>query len=288
MKYKFFLFLIIFNYLSYSSPMAYIYHGPETANDKRYEFEWTLLKEALEITRSSYGNYVLKPSKYQMNGLRRDLELEKDSGILTVILGIGTEEREKNLLPVRIPLDKGLLGYRIFIINKANQSNFLQINTLKDLQKYKVGQQLGWGDIEVWKANGFKVETVNNYEGLFNVLLSGRYDIFPRGILEAENEINSRKAKMPDLAIEKKLMVYYPWPRYFFFSKSNEGRKLAERVEKGLMKLIETGKYEKIFQQYNGDIIKKISLEKRKIIELKNPLLSDKTPLDNKKLWYKF
>ena len=153
------------------------------------------------------------------------LDNKKDSGILTVILGIGTEEREKNLLPVRIPLDKGLLGYRIFIINKANQSNFLQINTLKDLQKYKVGQQLGWGDIEVWKANGFKVETVNNYEGLFNVLLSGRYDIFPRGILEAENEINSRKAKMPDLAIEKKLMVYYPWPRYFFYRDWETDRK---------------------------------------------------------------
>ena len=42
---------------------------------------------------------------------------------------------EEELEPIRIPLFKGLLGCRIFIINKKNQHKFDQIKTFEDLKK---------------------------------------------------------------------------------------------------------------------------------------------------------
>jgi hypothetical protein len=44
-------------------------------------------------------------------------------------------ELESKVLPIRIPLFKGLLGYRILIINKHNQAKFDNVETLDDLRQ---------------------------------------------------------------------------------------------------------------------------------------------------------
>lgn len=280
------LFLLFISITAFGKPMTYIYPGPESQNDKRYDYEWELLRNALEITKDSYGSYVMKTANIVMNGNRRDYELNKDSGIVTIILGIGTKEREKILMPVRIPLDKGLLGYRVFLINKRNKSKFDKITKLEMLRKFKVGQGLGWGDIKVWESNGFKVERGSDYEGLFNMLRLERFDFFPRGILEITEEYENRKNTIAELAIEETILIYYPWPRYFFCSNSSEGKKLAERVKVGLIKMMENGDYDRIFKKHFENKIKKLNLKKRKFFKLDNPLLTSETPLDNRKLWY--
>ncbi|OHD17068.1 MAG: hypothetical protein A2086_06195 [Spirochaetes bacterium GWD1_27_9] len=278
--------LVLFSTIGHAKTMNYIYHGPETPNDTRFIYEWELLKMALEITKDSYGGYVMKPSEKIMNGPRRDAELMKDSGVVTIVLGIGTEERENLLTPVRIPLDKGLLGYRVFLINKKDKNKFSQIKSLDDLKKLTLGQGLGWGDIKVWEANGFKVMVGTNYDGLFNMIQTSRFDFFPRGILEIVDEYETRKEFIPEMEIEESILVYYPWPRYFFCANSPEGKMLAERVEVGLLKMIDNGEYNKIFEKHYGYISKKLNLKNRNLFKITNPLLSSKTPLKNSKLWY--
>lgn len=54
-------------------------------------------------------------------------------------------ELDKKLLAVRIPLLKGLLGHRIFIIRDGDQPLFDPINTLGDLKKLKAGMGRFWG-----------------------------------------------------------------------------------------------------------------------------------------------
>lgn len=286
MKMVIFLFLCI-NIIA--SPMVYIYPKSETTVDTRYAYEWKLLEKALEVSKEKYGDYVLKPSIELMNGIRKDSELMKSDGLITVTLGIGTIEREQKLFPVRIPLDKGLLGYRVFLIRREDQKYFSNIKTINEIKKFSIGQQFTWNDIYVWKENGFNVIEGTSYDGLFLMLNEGRFDLFPRGILEVDSELGVIKKKVyGDIIIENSLMIYYPWPRYFFFSNNSKGKKLAERVEYGLNILINNGSFDKLFYGYNGPIIDKIAKQNRKIIILKNSLLSDKTPLNNSKLWYKF
>src|SRR5437762_1303845 len=43
--------------------MEYIYNAPESENDTRYEYQWEILKTALEKTREKYGPYTMKKAK---------------------------------------------------------------------------------------------------------------------------------------------------------------------------------------------------------------------------------
>lgn len=146
---------------------------------------------------------------------------------------------------------------------------------------------MGWQDVKVWRANGFKVVEGNNYNGLFDMTVKRRFDFFSRGIVEIINEYEQRKDQMPDLHIEETISVFYPWPFYFYFTKSEQGKKLAARVEEGLLSLFEDKEaFDPIFLKYNGEALKRHNLKSRKIFRIENPLLSPETPLDDKRLWY--
>ena len=78
-----------------------------------------------------------------------------------------------------------------------------------------------------------------DYEGLFKMLMSNRFDAFPRGVNEIFKELEVRKEEIPDLAVEESICLYYPLPRFFYTAKGNT--LLAERVTKGLEKMIDSG-----------------------------------------------
>lgn len=268
----------------YADEMVYIHHGPESKDDVRYNYHWEVLETALERTQENYGPYTIVTSA-QMSEKRQLRALANEK--LTIMIRAANIDYEKKFVPVRIPLDKGLLGYRVFLINKSDQAKFSSIQTIGELKKMSVGQGLGWSDVGVWKANGFDVVEGNTYEGLFNMTIKRRFDFFSRGIVEIIDEYESRKDKMPDLHIEESITVYYPWPLYFYFPKTDNGKKLAKRVEEGLLSLFDDTKaFDPIFSKYHGEALKRHNLKNRKIFRLKNPFLSPETPFNNKKLWY--
>lgn len=149
---------------------------------------------------------------------------------------------------VRIPLRKGILGYRIALIARDRQAEIDKIRNLGDLRKVSIGQGIGWGDVAIYEANGIKVHTAG-YENLFKMVAANRIDLFPRGISEIFPEYAARDDVIPDLAVEKNLLIYYPWPYYFFFNKSNNA--LAKRVETGLGKMMKDGSFDALFLKYN-------------------------------------
>ncbi|MEM9630293.1 MAG: hypothetical protein AAGA50_03135, partial [Pseudomonadota bacterium] len=46
---------------------------------------------------------------------------------------------EDKLLPIRIPIRKGLQGYRLFLINKQDQAALAEVDTLEKLQAFPTG-----------------------------------------------------------------------------------------------------------------------------------------------------
>jgi hypothetical protein len=83
---SFFLFLAF----SYSSgrAMEYIYHAPESENDKRYNYHWEILKTALEKTKDKYATYTLKPSPLVMTEDRQFKEMKAISDLINVIIAV--------------------------------------------------------------------------------------------------------------------------------------------------------------------------------------------------------
>ena len=50
------------------------------------------------------------------------------------------------------------------------------------------------------------------------------------------------------MVIEKRFMLYYPMPRYFFVPRTVDGELMAERIEDGLRRLWNSGEFEQRYQ----------------------------------------
>ncbi len=260
-----------------------VYPAFESGADARYNDVVEILKTALDKTVTEYGPYTLQPSKSGMNEARYLAELLHPRGLVNVGWSGTSVRKEKEYRAVRVPLRKGLLGYRVALIAANRQADVDRIRNLDDLRKVTVGQGIGWGDVAIYEANGIKVHTAG-YESLFKLAAADRIDLFPRGINEVFHEHAARHRALPNLAIEKNLLIYYPWPYYFFFNKSDKA--LAQRVEKGLRNMVKDGSFDAIFMKYNRASIVKANLKNRRIIRIKNPTLPKDTPLPDASLWF--
>ena len=260
-----------------------VYPAFESGADSRYNDILEILKMALDKTVAEYGPYTLKPSKSRMNEARYLAELLNPGGMVNVGWSGTSVQKEKVYGVVRIPLRKGLLGYRVALIARSRQADIDKIRNPGDLRKVSIGQGIGWGDVAIYEANGIKVHTAG-YESLFKMVAANRIDLFPRGINEVFPEYAARHNAIPNLAVEKNLLIYYPWPYYFFFNKSDKS--LAKRVETGLRKMIKDGSFNALFLKYNRASIRKANLKNRRIIRIVNPSLPMDTPLADPSLWF--
>jgi hypothetical protein len=127
------------------------------------------------------------------------------------------------------------------------------------------------------------VTGVARYENLFKMLMKKRFGFFPRGINEAWNELNSKGKTYPDLAVEKYLALYYPFPIYFFVNKNKP--ELAQKIEHGLEIALEDGSFKKLFFEYHDTIIKQANLNDRIVFRLTNPILPKGSPEIDTSWW---
>lgn len=251
--------------------------------DVRVHYQIALLNMALEKTKPEYGDYQLVPAT-RMNLTR----LQKSDYIATfenyVFEADVTEKNEKNLLSVPVPISKGIFGYRIFLIHQKNQSLFDTIDSLDGLKKITIGQEGAWHDVTILRDGGFEVITGSNYEGLFKMLLAGRFVAFSRGVNEAFVEQQARSEKMPELAVEQTICLYYPLPRYFYTSRNNT--LLVKRLTRGLEMMIDDGSFDALWHQYHRHYIEQAKLTERKIFAIGNKYVPESVPLQEPKYWY--
>lgn len=248
----------------------------------RFADLFEILDMALEKTQKDFGPYELIPAKLSMPESRLLQEIKMGQRI-DVIWSSTSPQKEQDLMPIRIPLRKGILGYRVSFIHQDEQDSFEQIHTLQDLKRFRVGQGIGWGDIKIYEHNGIPVSHAP-YESLFGLIGPSRFNLFPRGISEIFNEMALYGEANPSLIIEDNILLYYPWPYYFFTSKHNQ--KLAQRIETGLERMIKDGSFDRIFNKHHKKSIEQANLKKRRLIHLENPFLPEKTPLDRQALWF--
>jgi ABC-type amino acid transport substrate-binding protein len=265
--------------------MTYIQHAPESSLDVRYEYHWEILRTALEVTRPKWGAYRIVTAE-SMTERRQAFELKNATGKLNVMYVSTTPDFERNLIAIHIPVDKNLGGYCVFLIRKDQQARFDSIRTLADLHQLTYGLGLGWIDVDILKASGFRVVTGSSYEGLFEMLVQKRFDLFLRAAPEVLDEYDKRRNALPDLHIEDSILFYYPLPMYFWFPKTAEGRRLAARAEEGMRMMIADGTYDRIFDRYQRHKIMRLRLKSRRIFRIPNPLVGPETPFQDKRLWF--
>jgi hypothetical protein len=250
---------------------------PIVSDLDRYAVE--LLKVVFEHTD---GKYRLEPQTGEQRTQGRVIEDIKN-GVTQIMWAATDPTLETELTPIRIPILKGFLGHRIFLIRKGDQAKFDRVRTLEDLKQLKLGQGTTWADTKIMKANGLNIVTTQKFAGLMYMLDGGRFDAFPRGVQEPWSEVNF--APGLELDVEKRIMLVYKMPMYFFTSKANTA--IAKDIEMGLNRAISDGSFDKVF--FNDPAIRaaleKADIKNRLIFHLDNPTLSKETPIDRPELW---
>lgn len=258
------------------------FRGTASNYDETKEYKYQVLQLILEKTAKTDGPFKIQAPQQELPQAR-DFEMVKQ-GYVDVILTSTSPEREQELHPIRIPFDKGLYGYHIAIINESDQPKFSAVRTLADLQKLWAGLNEVWPEARVFRDNGLNVVATSGYRELFAMLKERRFDYFPRVAHEPWREL--RDMNIPGLAVETDLLIYYPTPGYIFTNKNN--RKLADRLERGFRMALKDGSFDRLFYNHPDmkEALEKANLKSRRIFELKNPLLSKETPLNDKSLWH--
>ncbi len=236
----------------------------------------------LAIAKSdSDADYTYEPYHEVVNEARLFSLL--NDGIFSVIWAGTQVQYEENFYPIRIPILKGLLGHRIFIIREGDQFLFDQVNTLAELQKIPLGQGRFWGDTLVLEHADMNIVAPVKYESLFYMLEGGRFDYFPRAVHELWSEVAARPEL--NLTVEQNILLIYPFAMYFFVTKENES--LGKTIQTGFRNAIEDGSFDELFFNHPmiKDALKRSNLKKRKIFHLENPNMTSETPVEDKSLW---
>ncbi|WP_052380092.1 MULTISPECIES: hypothetical protein [unclassified Pseudoalteromonas] len=240
-----------------------------------------VLQLALEKSSDKYGAFKLQEQVLEMHQ-GRTLNMLEQGKVVDVVWSMTSKEREQRFNTVYIPILKGLMGYRIGIIRADDQYQFTDINSLSQLKQTSIGQGIDWPDTQILLSGGFNV-IQGAARNLLPMLKMKRFDFFPRGLHEPWGEIKEDL----NLKVESRLLLKYPAPIYFFVNKING--ELSKRLEFGLKKAIKDGSFDKLFYNHEMifNVIKKANLSQRRIFELHNPLLSDKTKelLSDDTLW---
>jgi len=258
-----------------------IYPRPASVSDPQTRYILTLLHLGLKNSGKSYvANST--PTRMQQAGVIR--EMLSNHGKVDLFWSMTTDERENELLPVRIPLDKGLIGWRIALVKVEHARIFQSVKSLGDLQAFRAGQEAAWPDAKILRSNKLPVVTATSEDAMFTMLTGGRFDYFPRSVIEIRDELDVH-ATLP-LAIEQEIVLHYPSALYFFVSPRRP--ELAADLRGGMEKAVADGSFERLFQQYIQPELTALNIKQRRVIELNNPLLkSDNMPLHRRELWYR-
>lgn len=254
------------------------YPRPLGETDMRNEYPKALLTLALEKTGVKYT--LLPSERILMQG--KALRQLKENREINVVWSMTDSQRERDLLPIRIPIAKGLIGLRVFLIHQQKKPKFTAVSSLNDLISLTPIQGEEWPDTKILQANGFNVLTVPDFPEALDMLNINRGDFFPRSVIEVVHELEEAE-RNPDIVLEPGLAIYYPTAMYFFVNRGDTT--LARLIETGLQRAIDDGSFDALFMSTHEDMLNRLNMPRRKIFKMDNPLLPEKTPLNAPELW---
>lgn len=253
-----------------------------TGNIGHNSYVIEVLQMALERSKAENETFKITQLTTSLSQARQIAELQRGEE-LDVIWTMTSINREAVIEPIRIPLLKGLLGQRVFLVKADRAADFTNITQLQQLQQFMAGQGSHWPDTLVLRHNGLSVVTTTNYPLLFDMLAGGRFDYFPRGANEAWQELSAHPNK--PLQVEPSLLLSYVAPLYFFVQPGNQA--LANRLTDGLGIMYQDGSFDRHFYEHTSiqAMLSNINIKNRRIFKLDNPLLPKDTPTEVPHYW---
>lgn len=249
--------------------------------DFRREYSKALLRQVMERTVPEFGPYAIDFADAHMERPRL-LEALKAGKLINVTAYPADAKWLEQLLSVPVPTDMGLQSWRIALIDRRKQNRIRALALPDGLKELTAGVGSAWVTRASLQDNGFRYVTGSNYIGLFDMLMAGRFDYFPRGVNEIFQEYDQRRKAFPQLAIEDSIVLHDQIPSLFFVSPKNP--RLHQRIRAGMEALLKDGALERFVLEHHRAYLQRARLCKRRRIELPNRGL-DPSMLGRKELW---
>lgn len=249
------------------------HRSPYAPGDTHHDYSTALLQLALEKTQADYGSFRLNP--IPPRNYARALKALVDDTFPNLVIETSYEyslAHNADLAYINFPVDLGVLGHRVCFVSPKLRASGVKIKSLKDLLPYTFAHGVGWADTLIFRHNGLKVREIDNYDGMFLMVIGGRVDFFCRGVNEVLGEVE-QFSHLENLLIDDQFMLEYPLPRFFYF---NAKSKLArERIEVGLRRAYGDGSLQALWKSHYQASLDYVKLEGRTIIRMQNPLVKD-------------
>ncbi|CAH0536270.1 hypothetical protein [Vibrio marisflavi] len=239
------------------------------------------------LAKKSGQEVNVKPYDRPVDSQSRKVQLIKEGKMTVDWLG-ADKKVESQLVPIRYPIFRGLLGHRIFITNKTTEAKLGAVQTKAELEKFSMIQGEGWADVGVLKAGGFRVKEVPSFENIFKIVDAGRADLFPRAVIEPYSELAGRP-QYKNLLVDDKLMLVYRFPMFLFVSPTAANKPVVDILNAGFEKAYQDGSFIEFFEK-SPLVVKtfeQAKLKQRKVFNIPNPNLSEKTRSIPDKYWLK-
>lgn len=222
----------------------------------------------LQLSLSKTSRHVcLEPQTLNHTLARKTVSVEK--GELRLLWAGSGPDIESRLRAIRLPIFRGLLGYRLMVIRDGEQSRFENVSTLEELKQFRAGVGQRWPDKAVLDSNNFEVSSSPYGDRLWPMLRQKRFDFMPWGI----HQIWHRMREYGEgLVVEPNLLLAYPIVSYFYVREDDD--ELHSIIDEGMAAAIKDGSYDKLLFQSAliREAVKKGNLGQRRIISMHGPL----------------
>ncbi|MGB3724535.1 MAG: hypothetical protein WA981_02125 [Glaciecola sp.] len=223
-----------------------------------------------EKTETEFGEYTLVSSQDMEQG-RAFAELVK--GNIDIFIGAPTKERERLARAIYVPLDRGMLGFRICLIHTENQ-RLMDVDTPQHIINKNLSVGLGshWPDKSVYTNNGFDTVTSPIHDALYGMLHNKRFDCLTRSVNEIKDDLNNHPTL--NIKVEPSLMFIYPLGDFIFVNANNHD--LFARLHKGVHAALKDNSFYDAFDQHYSNDMRINRVNERKLIFLQNNNISEK------------
>lgn len=248
--------------------------GQSSGADRRLDFATELLALCLGRSPSAYR---LESTPALIGPAARDAAVRGDAD---VVIMPNTTVDTGGLLPVRLPLRRGLLGVRLLLARPDEARAIGEVASIDALKRdYRLGYGQAWLDRGAMQSLGFRLVVIDSYVELFDGLRAGRFDYVSRGISELNTELKDRRLAGRGLAVVPGLALYYPLDDYFWVSPDKPA--LAADIDAGFRAALADGSYAALFARYHLPAMRDMRMQERTVLHVVGYPVPPGTPLEH-------
>lgn len=225
----------------------------------------------LALEKSGLSNQDLHVIEAKFNGHNQAFDALIEGENLDVLVSAVNAPLETQTLPIYIPLDRGLLGFRVCFIHQDHQNEFASLGDKQDLvdKQLKIGLGVGWPDTKIMQANHVSVSAFTSTDLIFDALLDDQIDCYSRSVAE----IGQENVLSPEVIIESSVGFIYPLADIIYVS--NSAPELHAKLNYGLQLAMEDGSFEALIDKHYGQSLIDMNFYFRHLIIMQNPFISE-------------